>query len=1174
VAAIVLALALAGTAQAQPRMRDGTLTPASSRPPAEIARDFVGAKGLGTPSVTTAAGITSVTWRPAVDGVPASDRSLRVNLDARGRVLNVLGAPARPPALATTPAVSAAEALRAVQDDVGVHRPVVRRGGGARHVDIGAHTTARLVTYAERLAWRVRYRAAADAIYDATVDARTGDVLRRVNMVKSEAPALVWERYPGFGSAAAVDLEARGYLPPGATRLAGPYAHAFSDVDDDDVASPSEEVTRGPSGFSFPLAPAAAPGCGDTSLCSWTGSGATWQANREQDTVQAFYFANRFRDHLATLGFDGFSGADRVLVHTLDGAATGPDSDHVNNANMFTPPEGESPIMQMYLWRAPFRTVSSGSDAAVLYHEYTHGLSNRLVVDADGIGALNTAQAGAMGEGWSDWYAQDFLVSQFPDLDTGAAGEVDMGAYVDASSRLRTSPIDCPVGASPVACPGRGEAGSGGYTYGDFGRILGSAEVHFDGEIWAQALWDLRTALGGEKTRALVTAGMRLLAPEPSFLDARNGILLADQALYAGADTGAIWEVFARRGMGYFAASLGGEDTAPAEDLSLPPGPDAPRGTVSGRVTSAPGGAPVAGATIDLGGVGDLTATTDADGRFTLTGVPAGTYRKASAGGAGWDVVARELAVPGSGTVAFNPVLRRNWSAASGGAVVTDSNGREFTSYGCGPAAALDQSRGTAWSTLAEGEKHLTVRLPEAVDITEFGLDPAEGCGDTAAAATAAYMIETSPDGSAWTTAVNGVFTAAQRHRLNLVKPAAGASGVRFVRLSLLSSQGFGASYRDLSEFGVYGVEAGTDTTAPETLLEPGGPPFVFASDEPGTFECRLDAGDWAPCTSPHAVSVPDGTHTFAVRAVDAAGNRDETPATRSFRVDTTAPTTVIASGPPDTVHSGPIAFGVGADEDATFECALDDGAYGSCAVTYRAEDLSLGEHVFRARATDRAGNVDPTPAERVFTVVNTAPQAALTVDRETGPAPHTVTFLVAASDADGEPVSPELDFGDGRSASGTGAIAHRYDAPGTYTARLTVRDARTSATSERTVTVTTAAPAPGLSLQLSATALALGPFVPGVTRVYAAALTATTTGDGTLTVADRGASPGYLVSGTTRLARPLEVRAAGGAFAPVTGPVPIPATVEFRQRVEAGDVLRAGTYAKQLTFTLAPRTP
>ena len=95
---------------------------------------------------------------------------------------------------------------------------------------------------------------------------------------------------------------------------------------------------------------------------------------------------------------------------------------------------------------------------------------------------------------------------------------------------------------------------------------------------------------------------MRLLPPEPSFLDARNGILLADQALYDGADVAALWGVFAGRGMGFFAASLGGEDTAPAEDFSLPPAADAPRGTISGRVTAALGGAPVAGVTIGLGG--------------------------------------------------------------------------------------------------------------------------------------------------------------------------------------------------------------------------------------------------------------------------------------------------------------------------------------------------------------------------------------------------------------------------------------------------------------------------------------------------------------------------------------------------------------------------------------------
>ena len=94
------------------------------------------------------------------------------------------------------------------------------------------------------------------------------------------------------------------------------------------------------------------------------------------------------------------------------------------------------------------------------------------------------------------------------------------------------------------------------------------------------------------------------------------------------------------------------------------------------------------------------------------------------------------------------------------------------------------------------------------------------------------------------------------------------------------------------------------------------------------------------------------------------------------------------------------------------------------------------------------------------------------------------------------------------------------------------------------------------------------------MTRDYAGALTATITGNGTLTVSGRGTSPGYLRSGTRTLARPLEVRAAGGAFTALTSAVAIPGTVEFRQRIDATDVVRAGAYAKALTITLAPTTP
>ncbi len=61
---------------------------------------------------------------------------------------------------------------------------------------------------------------------------------------------------------------------------------------------------------------------------------------------------------------------------------------------------------------------------------------------------------------------------------------------------------------------------------------------------------------------------------------------------------------------------------------------------------------------------------------------------------------------------------------------------------------------------------------------------------------------------------------------------------------------------------------------------------FAFESSEPGsTFLCKLDRGGYDPCSSPARLSVGLGLHEFRVMAVDAAGNRDASPARRSFRV-------------------------------------------------------------------------------------------------------------------------------------------------------------------------------------------------------------------------------------------------------------------------------------------------
>jgi Ca2+-binding RTX toxin-like protein len=76
----------------------------------------------------------------------------------------------------------------------------------------------------------------------------------------------------------------------------------------------------------------------------------------------------------------------------------------------------------------------------------------------------------------------------------------------------------------------------------------------------------------------------------------------------------------------------------------------------------------------------------------------------------------------------------------------------------------------------------------------------------------------------------------------------------------------------------------------PAALLLATGPrrrvAFVFTASEPGSsFRCKLDNLPWRPCRSPRAYLVRPGPHGFRVYAIDAAGNRDRTPAQFGFRV-------------------------------------------------------------------------------------------------------------------------------------------------------------------------------------------------------------------------------------------------------------------------------------------------
>jgi hypothetical protein len=155
---------------------------------------------------------------------------------------------------------------------------------------------------------------------------------------------------------------------------------------------------------------------------------------------------------------------------------------------------------------------------------------------------------------------------------------------------------------------------------------------------------------------------------------------------------------------------------------------------------------------------------------------------------------------------------------------------------------------------------------------------------------------------------------------------------------------------------------------------------FAFTADEPGsTSSCALDDTPPEPCTSPTTYTdLPVGEHTFSVVATDQAGNTDPSPAVRSWTVeeplpppDTTPPETTITSGPDAETTDTTATFAFDADEPgSTFSCSLDGAAFTTCTSPHTHTDL----HTFSVAATDPAGNTDPTPALRAWTITQAPP--------------------------------------------------------------------------------------------------------------------------------------------------------------------------------------------------------
>ena len=623
---VVATWSRAGTPHSLAGMR-GALTKPTKGTPDLVARSFVVEQrelfGLGVHEVDalrltmsdTDEGATFLRYQQTAQGRDVFGATLLVTVDAKGRVL-FAGGNLVPNAAAPEATLSASDAVAVAGEDL---NPRVANGAGTSLEDRGsthrfantmkvpdykgaAPIGATLVNVATangvRPAWKIDADVASNADYVELVDARTGAVLYRVNQVEGDSHGTVFPGDdPDAGGRSQQDFG--GWVASGGDTTAGNNTNTYQDAEGDNAADGdgTDQPHNADQHFDYtwndPWGASTAGAEGDLPL---TG------ADRDAVVTQLFYYTNWFHDYAYGLGFTedarnfqndnfgkGGSGGDALEAES-DANFTGNQCDAggnpvkcLNNANFNTNgADGTKPRMQMYVGDTnpggAARRTQRANNRDTVIHEYTHGISGRIISNSNLSGDL---QSGALGEGWGDAMATS--INNDP-----VYGEYNTG---NTTTGIRTTAYNTDT-----------------YDYSDICTIATDSsgnpicEEHADGEVWATIMWQLRASLitkygaatGKDKHEHLIVLGMKSTPDTPSFADARNGYLAADYLQNPTATVGVgqnscrLWKVFADNELGT-GSNDADNDSSPtvstatpaacAPTASIAPVADTPEGT-------------------------------------------------------------------------------------------------------------------------------------------------------------------------------------------------------------------------------------------------------------------------------------------------------------------------------------------------------------------------------------------------------------------------------------------------------------------------------------------------------------------------------------------------------------------------------------------------------------------